>query len=270
MSKSKNSSHKDNSKYFNDVKNKCIAECKSSTLEATANGMFSRKEVVDLFKKMESSDDAFSILIDEIRQYFCNSNNINLFIPGGGSGGLSRRILKDYPRSSILNLDSSLEMVNACKHNPIKYKNIETVCGDISTFNCAKKFDAIVAYGVMRYIPENSRNSLVDSWHDILKDDGIVIVGEGVAKNIIDNIVSTKYNNIDYVEKDARLFRCSLFYHLFKKYSEDNAFSQAVNRTVESESTFSDDNDADVTSIDILCRLAGYSDSSVYLKIFEK
>jgi hypothetical protein len=257
------------SAYFDDVRDECILECKSHTLEETANGMFSRTEIVEsLFKKQESSDEAFSIIVDLMHLHLSKSINCdsgNIYVPGTGPGGLSRRIAKEFPESKIFTVDSSIEMVAACRKNSLTYDNIDVSCADIRDVNIPQKFDAIIAYGIMRYIPENSRGDLIDSWNKNLKSEGMILVGEGVAKSVVERINSENYSRIEMLERNAKLFRCSLFYTLNSRYHKDDIFRRRVGVAIYDMRCH-----GNVSYADVLADIAGYTQSKVYLKIFKK
>ncbi len=252
----------DNQEYFNQIKQECINECKTHSLKEVAEGMFATEEVADLFLKQEKEDEAYSFIIDLIGKYFTREAGGKIYIPGSGTGGLARRIMDDYPKMTVIQIDSSPKMSEANKKASKNYKNTDILQGDILNLKQSpKSVSAIISYGVMRYIPEDKRNNLVSSWALALVKNGIVIVGEGIAKDVIDGISSQGYASEKLFERDAKLFRNSLFYTLLKRYHSDNKFRGIVNGEA---------SDNNLSFADVLNKIAGYAHGKIYVKVLQK
>jgi len=248
-------------KYFEFVKDQCIAECKQHTFGEVAKNVFSKPEVVDLFLAMEKNDEAYAFIVDLMKDYFDKNKIDNIYVPGGGVGGLARRIADYFSKQNILQVDCNKKMVGVNKVLSKKYKNIVVKRGEISKFALKpNSLDCIVAYGVMRYVPEKKRNALLDLWVRALVPGGIVIVGEGIGRQIVNNLRSKKSPNARSYSKKAKLFRCSLFYLLCKKYSTNKVFRKEVEKLSDPYKNFAD----------ILKNLAGFVSDRVYIKEFRK
>lgn len=248
-------------KYFELVKDQCIAECKQHSFEEVARNAFSKPEVVDLFLAMEKNDEAYAFVVNSIKNYFGKNKIGNIYVPGGGVGGLARRISDHFPKQNILQIDCSKKMIGVNKVLSRKYKNITVKKGDILKFALRPdSLDCIIAYGVMRYVPKQKRNALLDLWMRALVPGGIVIVGEGIGGEIVNNLRSKRASTTKSFSKKTKLFRCSLFYLLCKKYNIDKIFKKEVQRSISSRKNFTD----------ALKDLAGFVLDRVYIKEFRK
>ncbi len=245
--------------YFNRVREECIAACSHHSLEEIAEGIFTRSEIINTLLKLEERDEANEYIAGLVAKHLPSAQRI--YIPGAGIGTLGRRVAKKLPTAHLLQVDISRVMVETCQQASGKYPNIETEEGDILTFPppiCS--FDAIVAYGILRYITPEGRDLLITSWREALAPEGIVIVGEGLAEGVVRSISPSGYRSEKMVDKEVKLFRHSLFYLLCKRYDGDKVFQREVNAvTAERKITF-----AEVTA-----EIAGYREGAVYTKMFQ-
>ncbi len=252
--------HKNN-KYFELVKNQCVSECKQHTFEEVAKNAFSKFEVVDLFLSMEESDRAYAFILNFLKKRFSKNKFIRIYIPGSGVGGLARIIYGYFSKSYIFQVDCSKEMVVANKKLSANQKNIYIKKADILKVKLRPgSFDCVVAYGVMRYIPENKRSALLNSWIKVLVPGGRLIVGEGRGGEIVNNLNALVARQSKIFLKKVKLFRCSLFYLLCKKYENDRIFKNEVDRITVRGKTFAD----------TLKKIAGFVTDNVYVKEFIK
>lgn len=248
-------------KYFEFVKNQCVLECKQSTHEDVARKSFSKPEVIDLFLEMEKNDQAYTFVVDSMKGCFDRAKIKNIYVPGGGVGGLARMISDRFSKPHILQVDFSKEMVTINNIFSKKYKNIVVKKGNILNFKIkANSLDCIIAYGVMRYIPENKMNVLLDLWSRALVPGGVVIVGEGRGKEIVGKLDPKKFSSVKSFSKKIKLFRCSLFYLLCKRYNVDKIFRKEVEKLISTRKNFAD----------ILKGVAGFVSDEVYIKEFKK
>ncbi len=247
--------------YFKKIKDECVEESRGYTPKEITKGMFERKEIVGFFSELGKIDEAYSFVVDSMRKYFSSERCGKIYVPGSGAGGLARKIMDTFPNLSTIQVDNSPEMIAINRNNSYGYKT-DILEGDILNFGHNTNYlDAIVAYGIMRYIPIDKRNKLVSSWHPFLKDGGIVIVGEGISKKLVENINSVDYSFKTCLETDAKLFRCSLFYLLFNRYDKDVSFNKKINEFADKEN---------LKYTDVLKNIAGFVPSKVYAKVLQK
>ena len=248
--------------YFDQVKQECIKDCGNHSLEEIAEGMFEKEEVVNLFLSLEETDEAYSTIIDLMQESFTKDNENRIYVPGCGTGGLARRIKKEFPKASFLQIDNSPAMIAANKKSSSLFVSNNLLTADV--LNCfpeANSTDAIIAYGIMRYIPSDKRDKLIYSWASCLKKDGITIIGEGMAKDIVTKIPPRGYKSVKNIERSANLFRCTLFYLLCQKYNTDNTFRDTV---------LDNSSENGLNYAQVLRDIAGFTPSQVYAKLLIK
>ncbi len=251
-----------NKTYFEKIKQECIKECGMHSLEEIAEGMFDKKEIIDLFSAQEKTDEAYSFIINLMSEHFFFEQEGNIYLPGTGVGGLARRIMNTFPNMFVLQVDNSSKMVSTNKKASTNYTNTSIQEANILDFELENNsLNAVIAYGVMRYVPELERNNLVSKWSSSLINSGITVLGEGIAKQVIEDISSNEYSSGSTYERDANLFRCSLFYLLFNRYSRDNEFQDKVLKTASNnESNYSE----------VLKDIASFIPGKVYAKVLQK
>jgi|GEM_PF-6899398 len=251
--------------YFLAIRQECIAERKNERerfpLSNVSEGMFTKPEVVDLFLKQEESDQAYSLLVRLMQERIDSKTRGTVYIPGAGVGGLARKVAKNFPFLSVLQVDSSPSMVAANRSRSNGNHHLKIVYGDINSFELKGDFKAILAYGIMRYVPLSLRNGLVTSWLDKLTTGGIAIIGEGVAEDTIRSLKPEGYSLEEKCEGEVDLFRCSLFYLLIRRYEKDSQFKREVNLYSLGKS---------VKPADVLCEIAGFTRDRVYTRIWHK
>lgn len=245
--------------YFDRVREECIATCSHHSLEEIAEGMFTREEIISTFLRLEERDEANEYIAGLIAEHLPSARKI--YIPGAGIGTLGRKVAEKFQGVEIFQIDVSRVMVKACREASEKYPNIDTEEGNILTFPLpACSFNAIVAYGILRYINPERRTSLVTSWREALTPNGVVIVGEGIAEGLVRDLKPQGYTLKNAVEKEVNLFRHSLFYLLCRRYETDRTFQREVNAVAA---------ERKINFAEVAAEIAGHREGKVYAKIFQ-
>lgn len=91
---------------------------------------------------------------------------------GCGTGFLTEELQRKYPKSDILSLDISKEMITSCRQKFTGFKNIEFQVSDGEIFQSPEKFNLIVSNLSVQWFdnpPEGLQNLL-----RLLSDDGVL------------------------------------------------------------------------------------------------
>ena len=248
--------------YFEAIKQQCVAECDQKPLEKLAHEVFTRKEVTDLFLRQEREDEAYSFIVSLMSKYLDSSKKGIIYIPGSGVGGLSRRISSLFPKHHILQVDSSPAMNVTNRNHSFEYKNHQILQADVLDFPLKDgSLSAIIAYSIMRYVPSNERVRLINLWSSFLISTGVTIIGEGDVGEVVKPLNLVEYRREEHFEREANLFRCSLFYSLFRRYDNDEQFRIIVDK-------FSVQRN--VSFVEVLSEITGLANTKVYAKVLQK
>lgn len=170
-----------------------------------------KKEVINnFFKKRFDMEDNYLISryhindrdkydVELISNYIdFNSNVLDL---GCGTG-----ILEDKLYNLVKHIDAVdkyQEFLNRAK----KYKNVDYVCRNLSTYLTALKYDCVLMFGVTMYIDDDELNETLNNVRKMLNNDGTFIIKNqwGIDKELIvdnysENLKSfyySKYRKLD-------------------------------------------------------------------------
>jgi trans-aconitate 2-methyltransferase len=96
---------------------------------------------------------------------------------GCGIGSLTGLLAKYLKNGHLLSIDLSPESINIAKENLSKFKNLNLVAHDITSYEFGKTlFDAIVLPDVLEHIPLELHFNLFEKMSKILKPDGFVFI----------------------------------------------------------------------------------------------
>lgn len=247
-------------RYFQEIKDLCISECKSHSFDEIAQDMFSKKEIIDTFLQQETQDPTFWFIIALLQNM--GVKNENIYIPWAGTGWLWRQIIKHFPETHILQVDNNPDMIKISQSHSPGSNHLKTLKGDILTTDFGnQKFTIIIAQGVLRYIDEDKRNDLLGQREHLIEKNWKIIVCEGIAKEVIDKLQYDKLESTGIISQKAELFRFSLFYLLYKEYQNNTTFYETVKKVQK---------ETHKNYVQILREIAGKNDNKIYVKIFSK
>jgi ubiquinone/menaquinone biosynthesis C-methylase UbiE/N-acetylglutamate synthase-like GNAT family acetyltransferase len=222
------------------------------------NNNWDNEEIIDYFKKIPT-DEPTKYLAKTIKD---TQKNFNVLCVGGGIGRLGRHILEIHPQANVVEIDSSKEMVNEANYLADKlnlHKQYLAIHADANQLPFSKnEFDHTIAYGVFRYINESQRATITSNLVNISKQ--TTTIAEGKAKDIIYDLKKQSPIDFNLNEIEMPMFRMTLFYLLLQEYKKNPELKKLVNNNIDEKQNY----------IDILSKVAGSSQSTLYELKFNK
>lgn len=198
-SKSKNSSLK-KCEYF--YLNRCLKDMEE------AEELFRNAEYYHLYSNVQKEQADF--LTHLINKYVDKLKiNINKILDiGCGTGFYTRKLANMFSDASVVGIDPSEEMIEACRRYSKNYDNIRLIKNSIEEFvDSDQDFDLIAANSTMHWVKDQKR--AYSNIKDMLAADGFVAVHQGhkdcykelreCAEKCIDKIgIRNKFVNFNY------------------------------------------------------------------------
>ena len=148
--------------------------------------------------------------------------NVRILIVGPGSGTSVKTVHELFPESNVVAID--LEPAVARR---LKEKNITnlSVAGDGTNAPFLEgSFDIVIGQGVIRYIATKGTNNLeafIDELCRLVKDDGIILLQDGMIKKLMEqaySFLSDKGFLVYTGDRKVKFHRHTMFYIMYYEY----------------------------------------------------
>lgn len=107
---------------------------------------------------------------------------------GSGTGCLTEKILKRFPKAHIICIDISPIMIKTAKNNLKEYDNVDFIQDDFTNINTYNKYDAIITAITLNYLTRKSKEALAEKIYKALKNEGVFYNADLIKAN-------SKYND---------------------------------------------------------------------------
>lgn len=144
-------------------------------------------------------------ILNKIRQHFLASDEESFHILdlGCGPGRLTFKISEILPTAKILGIDISESFISYAQKKVTQPEHVAFRCEDFTKGNAifSPGFDVILMQGVMHHVHDDDRAKFLQRSFELLKPDGILIIGDEFIKN---------YN----FEIERKLNVCKFYLHI--------------------------------------------------------
>ena len=227
-------------------------ECQKLSFTEKTQGMWGKSEILKYLAKLPI-DEPIKYLNESLEDVLPNIEKKKILCIGGGVGRLGKYIAEKNSNSSVLEVDTSIQMVNEA--NKLAQENGEnnfiSIVADARNLPFKEReYDYVFANRLLRYIDEKDRKIVVSEMLRVSKYGATI--SEGKAKDIMYSIRDLINPKLFIKKTKMPMFRMSLFYMLLRKYENDQLFRTLV------------DKKSNDTSIEVLSKLAGISDGIFY------
>ncbi|WP_061995207.1 MerR family transcriptional regulator [Clostridium sp. ATCC 25772] len=166
----------------------------------------------------------YNLILDKVYNLASKNNKKGLkFLEiGVGTGNLSSKFLKN--NCDIVGIDQSREMLRIAKK---KYPKLKVRLGEFLKIPYSdKSFDIIVSTYAFHHLNENEKVIAIEEMIRVLKNDGKIIIGDLMFKDVddkrfifksltkgqIEEVEDEYYSNIDFLKMEFRRFDKNLSY----------------------------------------------------------
>ncbi|MEG2288820.1 MAG: MerR family transcriptional regulator [Clostridium sp.] len=156
-------------------------------------------------------------------------NNPNILEIGIGTGNLASKFLND--NCNIVGIDQSREMLTVAKK---KYPKLKVRLGEFLKIPYDNKcFDVIISTYAFHHLNKNEKSIAIEEMLRVLKDDGSLIIGDlmfkdiedekntfkGLSEDQIAEIEDEYYSHIDFLESEFEKYNKSLEYRKVDRFN---------------------------------------------------
>lgn len=243
---------KNPNKQFLKYVDEAIKECQQLSFTEKTQGLWGKSEILKYLTELPV-DEPTKYLATTLKEILPNMEKKKILCVGGGTGRLGRYIASTNLNSSVLEIDTSSQMVEEANKlaESNSQNNFVSAVGDARTLPFMDdEYDYALAYGVFRYINEKDQQKVVDEMLRVSKYGAMI--AEGKAKDIMYSLRDAINPKFLIKETQIPMFRMSLFYMLLKKYENDQQFQILV------------DNKSKNKPVELLSQLAGTSEGTLY------
>ena len=164
----------------------------------------SKSDFSNLFnQKYKGNRDSFGLdplpVVKESLKYISSGDVLDL---GVGNGRNTLYLLsKSF---NVTGVDSSEEGIKILKNKVGENPNLEIILTDVMKFEPTKKYDFILAMGLLHFLTEEQGLSLISKIQNWTKNGGINVIGAKMNQNIANNLPHIfKHNELKgYYEKE--------------------------------------------------------------------
>lgn len=129
---------------------------------------------------------------------------------GSGTGCLTEKILKRFPKAHITCIDVSPVMIKTAKNNLKKYDNVEFIQDDFTNINAYNKYDAIITAITLNYLTRKTKETLIKRIYKALKNEGVFYNADLIKANSQYNERLNKKEFYNYLKQKDILIESSI------------------------------------------------------------